>query len=66
MELLKQEDSPFAKFCLEKMEMNSMLSMKIALKMIRDARNMDYKGALDTELKVGINKIEDSEFDLGV
>lgn len=48
------------------MEANSMLSMKISLKMIRDARNKDYKGALETELNVGLNKIEDKDFDLGV
>ena len=43
-----------------------MLSMKIALKMIREARNKDFKGAMETEIIVALNKIKDSEFDLGV
>lgn len=43
-----------------------MLSMKITLKMLRDARNKDYKGAFETELNVGLNKIQDADFDLGV
>jgi hypothetical protein len=32
---LKRENSPFAKKCLEQMERNSMLSMKLSLKMMR-------------------------------
>lgn len=48
------------------MNANSMLSMKITLKMLRDARNKDYKGAFETELNVGINKIHSSDFDLGI
>lgn len=48
------------------MEQNSMLSMKIALKMLRDAKNKDYRGVLETELNVSLNKIKDNEFDLGI
>lgn len=66
MELLKKEESPFANFCLQKMQANSMLSMKITLKMLRDARNKDFKGALETELAVGLNKLKDQDFDTGV
>lgn len=40
--------------------------MKLALKMIRDARNLDFKGALQNEINVALNKIQDSEFDLGI
>jgi hypothetical protein len=48
------------------MDKNSMLSMKLALKMVRDARNLDYKGCLKNEINVALNKIQDSEFDLGI
>ena len=58
IELLKKEgDSPFTKLCLERMKSNSMLSMKITLKMLRDAKNKDYKSALETEFNVSLNKI---------
>ena len=40
--------------------------MKLKLKMVRDARCLDYKGALQNEINVGLNKIMDKEFDLGV
>lgn len=48
------------------MEHNSTLSMKIALKMLRQARNLDYKGCLELEINVALNKIQDKEFDLGI
>ncbi len=60
------EGSTFATVCLKKMEANSELSMKIALKMIRDAKNLDFKGALQNEINVALNKIQDKEFDLGI
>jgi hypothetical protein len=40
--------------------------MKIALKMMRDAKNLDYKGCLQNEFNAALNKIEDSDFDVGV
>lgn len=43
-----------------------MLSMKIALKMLRNAKNQDFKGILESEMNVALNKIQDKEFDLGV
>jgi hypothetical protein len=63
---LKREESPFARYCLEKMQQNSQLSMKLALKLLRDARNLDFKGALKNELNVALNKIQDKEFDMGI
>jgi len=66
MENLKRENTPFSLKCLEAMEKNSMLSMKLALKMLRDALNLDYRGCLKNEINVALNKIQDSEFDLGV
>jgi hypothetical protein len=48
------------------MEANSMLSMKIALKMVRIAKNMCFRDALNMELNVALNKIMDSDFKLGV
>jgi hypothetical protein len=47
------------------MEANSMLSMKITLKMLREARNLDYKGAMKTEINVAMNKLYDKDFELG-
>jgi len=48
------------------MENNSMLSMNLALSMIRKAANLDYKGILEMELNVAFNKIQDKDFDTGV
>jgi hypothetical protein len=48
------------------MEKNSVLSMKLALKMVRLATNLDYRGCLRMELDVAVNKIQDSDFDVGV
>ena len=57
MENLKKENTPFTRQCLEAMGKNSMLSMKLALKMLRKALNTDYKGAMEMEINVGLNKI---------
>ena len=65
-DLLRREASPFAQHCLAKMQTNSQLSMKLALRLLREARTLDYKGALQNELKVSLNKLEDKDFDLGV
>jgi chaperone required for assembly of F1-ATPase len=35
MENLKKENTPFALACLQQMNKNSMLSMKLALRMVR-------------------------------
>jgi hypothetical protein len=40
--------------------------MQLALRMLRKAVNLDYKGCLQMELNVAFNRIQDSEFDLGV
>jgi phage tail sheath gpL-like len=48
------------------MNNNSELSMKIALRMVREAKNLDFKGALKNEINVSLNKIQDKEFDLGI
>lgn len=69
IENLKREEaagSTFAKVCLQKMQANSQLSMKLALRMLREATNLDFKGALMNEINVALNKIQDKEFDLGV
>lgn len=60
------EGSKFAGACLKKMQTNSELSMKLALRMIREAKNLDFKGVLKNEINVALNKIQDKEFDLGV
>ena len=66
MENLKRENTPFAHACLQQMAKNSMLSMKLALKMVRQAFNLDFKGCLRNEINVALNKIMDKEFDLGI
>ena len=43
-----------------------MLSMKLALKMIRNAQNMDYGQVLKMEMNVALNKTGDEDFELGV
>lgn len=65
-ENLKRETHPYAKEILQRMEANSMLSMKLALKMIREAQNMDYGQVMKMELNVALNKVKDADFDLGV
>lgn len=63
---LRKENHPFATECLKQMERNSLLSMNLALKMVRKAVNLDYKGTLQMELDVAFNKIQDKDFDIGV
>ena len=43
-----------------------MLSMKLALKMLRKAQNMAYGEILKMELNVALNKVGDPDFELGV
>ena len=66
MENLRNEDDKFAKEILQRMESNSMLSMKLALKMIRKAKNMCFRDVLNMELNVALNKVYDSDFKIGV
>ena len=66
MEALKKENSAFARECYEAMSRNSMQSMQLALAMLRRAINLDYKGCLQMELNVAFNRLQDSDFDLGV
>jgi len=66
MDLLRKETHPFAKDILQRMESNSMLSMKLALKMIRKSKNLAYGEILDMEKNVAMNKLKDKDFELGV
>ena len=66
MDNLRREAHPFAKEILLKMESNSMLSMKLALRMLRKADNMAYGEILKMELNVALNKAGDADFELGV
>lgn len=63
---LRQEGSPFALECLAAMERNSDLSMRLALKMLREANSLDYVKCLKMEVKVASKMIETGEFDAGV
>ena len=65
-ENLKKETSPFAQECLEAMDRNSDLSMRLALKMLREAQNMDYINCLRMEVKVASSIIDTQTFDAGV
>lgn len=40
--------------------------MQLALKMLRNASNLDYKGCLQMEVNVAFHRIQDAEFDLGI
>lgn len=66
MDNLRRETDPIAKDFLARMESNSMTSMKIALKMLREARNMCFGEVLKMELNVALNKVMDDDFALGV
>lgn len=66
MENLRNETHPFARECLEAMERNSPQAMQLTLKMLRQAKNLDYKGCLQLELNVAFNRLKDDDFDLGV
>lgn len=46
MDNLRKETHPFALECLNAMKRNSPTSMQLALKMLRKAANLDYKGCL--------------------
>jgi len=59
MENLQKENHPFAQDILQKMQGNSMLSMKLALKMMREAQNLPYGEILKMELNVALNKAND-------
>ena len=48
------------------MQRNSDLSMRLALKMLRQAQNTDYANCLRMEVKVASKMIETKEFDIGV
>ena len=43
-----------------------MLSMKLALKMLRKAQNLGYGEIMKMELNVALNKANDPDFELGV
>lgn len=66
MDALSKETSQFAKLCHEAMSKNSKQSMQLALAMLRKAKNLDYKGCLEMELNVGFNRLQDTDFDLGI
>jgi hypothetical protein len=66
MENLRRETDPIAKDFLSRMESNSMTSMKVALKMLRQARNKCFGEVLKMELNVALNKVMDKDFELGV
>ena len=66
MENLKAEKDPFAAEVLTRMQANSTLSMKIALKMVRKARNLPYGEVLKMELNTSLNKVKDQDFQTGV
>ena len=63
---LREENTPFARKCLQAMERNSDLSMRLALKMLRQATNLDYARCLRMEVNVASSMIETKEFDIGV
>lgn len=63
---LREEGSPFALKCLEAMNKNSNLSMRLALKMLREAASLDYVSCLRMEVKVASRMVDTEDFDIGV
>ena len=63
---LRDEGTPFALECLAAMERNSDLSIRLALKMLRQATSLDYASCLRMEVKVASKVIETEGFDAGV
>lgn len=66
MENLEKEPSQFAKRCLEAMKKNDMLSMRLTLKLIREAQNSDYATCLRKEVDVLGNLLRHPNFQAGV
>ena len=66
MQNLRDEGTPFALECLAAMERNSTLSMSLALKMLRQASNLDYVSCLNMEVKVASKMIDSKDFEVGV
>ena len=54
---LKEENTIFSKFCLEKLENKSPLALAVTLKMLRNARKMEYSEIIKQELNVAKNTI---------
>ena len=63
---LEAEDTEFSRKTLQRMKSNSELSMKLALKMVRKAKNLCYGEAIKMESNVALNKINDTDFKIGV
>lgn len=63
---LRRESHPFAKKCLQAMERNSDLSMRLALRMLREATSLDYASCLRMEVKVASKMVETEDFDAGI
>ena len=63
---LREEGTPFALQCLEAMEQNANLAMRVALKMLRQAASLDYVSCLKMEVNVASRMIDTKEFEVGV
>jgi hypothetical protein len=66
MEALKKERDPWAHRVHQQMSKNSMLSMKITLKMMRYAKNECYGNILRKEANAVLHKVRDEDFLNGV
>jgi hypothetical protein len=61
---LMEEDSVFSKYCLERMKKKSPLSLSVILRMLRNARGLDYSEIINQEVTVVKNIVlRSKEFD---
>jgi enoyl-CoA hydratase/carnithine racemase len=52
---LAEEDTEFSRFCLERLNQKSPISLAVTLRLLRNARNLDYSEILQQELIVSKN-----------
>lgn len=64
-EALKEETSPFADWCVEQLESKSPLALEVTLRMLRNAKKMNYYEIITQEINVAKNMvIKNKDFDI--
>ena len=64
--LEREGNHPFARKCLDAMKKNDMLSMRLTLRLVREAQNSDYATCLRKEVDVLGNLLKHPNFVAGV
>jgi enoyl-CoA hydratase/carnithine racemase len=66
-EALKEENSYFSEMCLEYLDNKSPLALEVTLRMLRNARKMNYTEIMKQEINVAKNMIiKNKDFDLAM